>query len=328
MLQLFRNNTPYTVLILFIFTLLVKMQSLIHPVAPILLPDSFVYNAILHAHKFVLGNSAFGFTMFTVIMLFGQAIYLTNITARHRLYMKPSYTPAFAYIALTALLPAFGYFSPQIIINWLMLYAFDIFLRFSQANSPRKFIFNAGFQVSIIALIQFSGVGYLLLFLLLLLILRSFNAGEWVVALLGYLTPIYFLAGILFLIDKLFLFKTLVKPGISLPAQIPHPLYLVGCMGGIVILFSSGLYVLNDNNSKQAISVRRGWSSTIAYLIISVLVCIFIPKTNEAAWLCCIPALALLTSQPLNLEKNKRFSNFIFYFFIALIVFCQFTVYK
>lgn len=328
MLQLFRNNTPYTVLILFIFTLLVKMQVLIAPVVPEVLPDSLLYNIIIGAIGMVLGKSAFGFTMLAIILLFLQGVYLTSIVARHRLFMKPSYATAFAYISLSSLLPAFSYFSPQLLVNWLLLFALDVSLRFTQPQSPRKLIFNVGFLLSLAALIQFSAIGFLLLFFIALLMLRAFNTSEWVVAILGYLTPLYFFAGILFLLDRTPEIRKLVQLGISLPAQIPHPLFQVGCMVGILVLFSAGLYVLNDTRSRQAISVRRGWNSIIVYFIIALPVCIFTPKIQEAAWLCCIPPLALLTSHPLNLEKSKRFSNFTFYFFIVLVVFCQLTINK
>lgn len=299
-----------------------------HPVAPGILPDSLLYNNIIGFISMLIGKSAFGFTMLAVISLFLQGVYVTAIVARHRLFMKPSYATAFAYIALSSLLPAFSYFSPQILVNWLLLLALDIALRFTQPQSPRKLIFNVGFLLAIAALVQFSAIGFLLLFFTMLLMLRAFNTSEWVVAALGYLTPLYFFAGILFLLDKTEEIRKLVQLGISLPSQLPHPLYQVGCIVGLLILFSAGLYVLNDTRSRQAISVRRGWNSIIAYLIIALPVCIFTPKIQQAAWLCCIPPLALLTSQPLNLEKSKRFSNFTFYFFIVLVVFCQLTINK
>ena len=328
MLQLFRNNTPYTVVILFIFTLLVKLQALVHPVAPVLLPDSQAYNMLANLFGTVLGRNGFGFTMLTVVLLFGQGIYLVAITAKHRLFVKTSYLPAFAYIALTALLPDFNFFSPQLIVNWLMLAAFDIFLRFTQPQSPRKYIFNAGFLLALAAIVQSSALCYILLFLIVLVILRPFNPSEWMVGLMGYLTPVYFLAGILYLAGHLNEMRNLIHVGISLPQQVPHPRHLIGSVVGILVLLSAGLYVMNDSRSRQAISVRRAWTSAVLWFVIAIPVCIFTPKGQPAAWLCMMPPLALLTSQPLVLEKSKRFSNFVFYFFIILIVFCQFTVHK
>jgi len=327
-LQLFRNNSPYTVIILFIFTLLIKLPALLHPAVPGLLHDGPVYNSIVRALASVLGQSGFAWTLLTIVLLFAQAIYLTGITVRRRLFHKTYYTPAFAFIALTSILPAFNFFSPPLLVNWLMLFAVDIFLRLSQPMHPQKHIFNAGFLLSIAALLQFSAIGFLLLFIVMLIILRPFNPAEWVVAMLGSLTPIYFFAGLLFLFDKFDQIKLWPDIGISLPRQLPHPLYFIGTVIGGLILLSSGLYVINDTRNKMAISVRRGWSAVIAWFIVSLIVCIFTPDTIAAAWLCAIPPLALIIAHPLNLEKNKLFSNFIFYFLIAFAVFCQFTIHR
>jgi len=40
-------------------------------------------------------------------------------------------------------------------------------------------------------------------------------------------------------------------------------------------------------------------------------------------WVLIIPALTLIISHALYMEKNKRFSNFAFYFSLLLLVFCQ-----
>ncbi len=261
-------------------------------------------------------------------MLFGQAIYLTGITSRRRLFSKTYYTPAFAYIALTSILPGFNIFSPPLLVVWLLLFALDIFLRLSQPLHAQKYIFNAGILIACAVLIQFSAIGYVLLLLIALLILRPFNAAEWIVGMLGLLTPVYFFAGVLFLFDKLGQIKWWPWIGISLPRQLVHPLYFVGAVLGGIILISAGFYVLNDTQHKMAISVRRGWSVVIATFLVSLIVSLFTPDAIDAAWLCAIPGLSLLTALPLNLEKNKLFSNFIFYFLIAFAVFCQITFYK
>ncbi len=328
MLQIFRNNSPYTVIILFIFTLLVKLPALLHPALPELLPEGPVYNSIVRALSTVLGQSGFAWTLLTVVLLFGQAIYLTGITTRRRLFHKTYYTPAFTYIIITSLIPAFNFFGPPLLVNWLLLLVVDMFLRLGQALHPQKLIFNIGFLICAAALLQFSAAGYALLFFVVLIILRPINPAEWVVAVLGLLTPVYFFAGTLFLFDKLVQIRHWPNIGISLPRQLPHPVFFIGTTISLLILLSSGLYVLNDTRNKMAISVRRGWSAVISWFIISIIVCIFTPANIDAAWLCAVPSLALISSLPLNLEKNKLFSNFIFYFLIALVLFCQFTIHK
>jgi hypothetical protein len=327
-LHVFRNNSPYTVIILFIFTLLIKLPVLLHPSLPVILPDGPVYNSIVRGIGTILGKSSFAWTLLTIVLLFAQGIYLTSITVRRRLFHKTYYTPAFAYITLTSIFPAFNFFSPPLLANWLILFAMDIFLRLSQPMHPQKHIFNAGFLLALAALIQFSAIGYILLFITALIILRPFNSAEWVVAVLGCLTPIYFFAGVLFLFDKLGQMRSWPSIGISFPRQLPNPLYFIGTVIGGLILLSTSIYVLNDSHQKMAISVRRGWSTVVAWLGVALVICIFTPDHIQAAWLALMLPLALFTALPLNLEKDRLFSNFIFYFLIALTLFCQFTFHK
>lgn len=328
MLQLIRNNSPYTVIILFIITLVLKLPVLVNPALPELLPQGIVYNTIVRGLSTVLGTSSFAWTLFTIVLLFAQAIYLSGIATKRKLFTKSSYTPAFAYIILTSIFPGFNVFSPPLLVVWLLLFVLDIFLRLSQPAHAQKQLFNSGMLIAGATLIQFSAVGYVLLLFSAVMILRSFNAGEWVVATLGLLTPLYFFAGILFLLDKLTQLNQWPSIGISLPRHLAHQLYFIGSVLGVILLSSAGFYVLNDTRQRMAISVRRGWSVVIVTFGVSLIVCIFTPQQIDAAWLCVIPGLSLLSALPLNIEKNKLFSNFIFYFLIAFAVFCQFTFYK
>ena len=328
MLQLFRNNSPYTVIILFIITLLLKLQALLHPAAPVILPHEPFFDWLVHLLNTVMCGNPFAYTFLAAVLLFGQSIYLTGIAVRHRLFAKPTYLPAFTYIIFTSVLPAFSYFTAPLIVTWLVLGALDTMLKFSQPQRPRTHIFNAGLLLAIAALLQFSALGYLLLLLLALLLLRSFNAGEWVVAMMGYCTPFYFLAGLLYLFNKLPLLRRWPDLGISLPRQMGHPLYLMGAVTGFIILTVCGFYTLQGGMARYAIAVRRGWGAVVCYAVASLPVVIFTSHKEGAAWLCILPPLALIAAHPMGDEKSRLFPNFIFYFLAAFALFCQLTVFK
>ncbi|XZF16075.1 hypothetical protein ACTHGU_08045 [Chitinophagaceae bacterium MMS25-I14] len=323
MLQLIRNNSPFTVLILFICTLLLKLQVLLHPEVPAVLPDYYLYGRVLKFFGFFFGASAFAWTFSAIILLFCQALYVNAIAVRHRLFYKPTYIPAFCYIMLCSLSPDFGYFSDPLLVNWCLLAGLDVMLMFSQPTHPRTHIFNAGFIFSLAVLLQFPAIFLFLLLAVALLLLRSFNIGEWMVALLGFISPVYFFAGILFLADQLHHFLNWPVLGISLPRQIHNPVYLLGVVSGTIILLACGLYVMQTQMSKSTIYVRRNWGVITAALIILVLVAVFTGLEIDAAWLVVMPAVSLVVAQSLYLEKSKRFSNFIFYFFLLFVIFSQ-----
>ncbi len=322
MLSLFRNNSPFTVIILFIFALLVKFQVLLHPVMPTPVEGHFMFNYILRALYFLFRHGAFAYTMLAIVIIFIQALYLKSIATRHKLFPRYTYIPAFVFLLLTSIYPPFNFFNETLLINWLLLGAVDIMFDFTQTSQPRKLIFNASFLLSMAAMFQFTMFAYFFLLLVGMVMFRSFNLGEWSVAMMGYATPPYFLACILFLADSFYLYAKWPHIGISLSSDVISPFYIIVVITGILILLGSGIYAMQQNVAMSNIYVRRDWTAISFYLIISVVVAIFTDIGVKTAWLIAIPALSIVITHALLLEKNKRFSNFIFYFSLVFLLFC------
>ena len=322
MLQLFRNNSPFTVIVLFIFALIVKFQALLHPVVPVMLGGHFLFNYIVRALYFVFRNGAFAYSLLAVILLFMQSLYLKSIATRHKLFPRYTYIPSFVYILVTSIYPPFNSFNETMLINWLLLGAVDIMFGFTQTPQPRKLIFNASFLLSLAALFQFNMLAYFFLLLAGMVMFRSFNLGEWSVALMGYATPIYFLACILFLFDKIRLFAEWPQGGFNFSSGVNSVFYIIVTLAGLFILLASGIYAMQQNVAMSNIYIRRDWIAISFYLIISVFVALLTANEVKTAWLVTMPALSIVISHALLLEKNQRFSNFIFYFSLVFLVFC------
>ncbi len=322
MLQLFRNNSPFTVIVLFIFALLVKFQVLLHPVMPVPVAGHFVFNYIIRGLYFIFRQGAFAYTMLAIVIIFMQALYLKSISTRHKLFPRYTYIPAFVYLLLTSIYPPFNTFNETILVNWFLLGAVDIMFSFTQTSQPRKLIFNASFLLSMAALFQFTMLAYFFLLLVGMVMFRSFNVGEWSVAMMGYATPPYFLACILFLADRSYLYAQWPRIGLSLSSNVASPFYLILTIVGILILLGSGIYAMQQNVAMSNIYVRRDWIGVSFYLIISIVVAVFTEEAIRTAWLIIMPALSIIITHALLLEKNKRFSNFIFYFSLIFLIFC------
>lgn len=323
MLPIFRNNSPYTVIILLISTMLLKLQPLMHPQAPLPLDGYFFYNNILYLLNVVMRGNAFAYTLLTVVMLFLQALYFKAITTRHKLYPKPTYLPALVFILLTSIYPQFNYFCITLLINWCLLGGMDIVLSFSQAQHPRKQLFNAGFIFCLAALLQFQAVGFLLVFFAGIALLRAFNPSEWVVGAMGYFTPFYFFAGIVFLVDKLDLLTKWPRLQVFIPKHLSAPGFLALAISGLVILFVCGFYAMQSQIAKNSVYGRRIWSVIIFYLTISLAVALLTDENVKSAWLLIIPASSMIITHGVALEKSKRFSNFTFYLFLVFVIACQ-----
>jgi hypothetical protein len=322
-LNIIRNNSPYTAVLLFIFALAIKMQALIHPVYPQALESQVVYGSVLNLLRLFLGKSAFAFTLFAVLMIYLQAIYLNAIAANHRLYVKTTYLVAYSYIIITSTSPSLSQFSSQIIINWLLLLTLNELLNLQQAHHPNKNLFNIGLLLMMAALIQFSAIIFLPFLFIALGILRPFHLREWVIALLGVIMPLYLTGVVLFLYDKLPLLRHWPDVGISLPKQIHPASYYLGCLSFILILFAGSLFNMQSQLPKSTIYIRRCWIMLSILLVFSILASVFCDNKVNAAWLTCMLPLSLMLAHVFNNEKSKRMNNISFYFSIAFVLFCQ-----
>jgi hypothetical protein len=323
-LQLIRNNNPFTVLVLLIFTVLSRLWPLLHPVAPVPEEGLPLYNLVLRACDLLLRGSAFGYTLLALVLIFFQALYLNVLVIRHRLFPRPAYIPAYCYLLLTAVHPEFSYFTSLIFVNWCLLGAFDMMLRFSQPAHPRKQIYNAGLLVGLGTLFHFSAVAFVLLFLAALLLLRPFNAGEWVVALLGIFTPLYFMVGLLFLADADNVLPHWVR-GLVLPSPPAWSLYTFVLIVGTLVLAGSGLLVMRDQAVKSTIHVRRAWTVVVFGCILSVPAALFAGGLSSGAWIMATPALSLVIAHPLYLERNRKYALLTAWGSLVFLVFCQLT---
>lgn len=322
MLRLFTNNSPFTVIILFIFALLVKMNVLLAPVLPMPIPNHFIYNGILSGLNVVFFNSAFAFTLLSIVILFLQSLYLNGITIRHKLFPRNTYIATYVFIVLSSVYPQLNHFNETIFVNWLLLGAVDIMLDFSKTKQPRKLIYNTALLLSCAALFQCSFYLYFTLLFIGMVMYRPFNLGEWAVAILGYITPMYFLTSILFLFDKLYLLNHWWHIGISVTAVKTDVRLFIVTLTSLGVLFLTGVYALQKNSHLSNIYVRRDWISMFFYLMISVFAGFLTDATVTSAWLIVMPALSIVVTHAIALEKNKRFSNFIFYFSLIFLVFC------
>lgn len=323
MVHLIRNNTPYAVLLLLIFALLTQGGVLLHPVAPVARPDEQVYGWVLHLFNSVLRGNAMAWTVVSFLLLFAQALYLNRVALHHKLFSKPTYVPAYLLLVYAAFSPAFAPFSPVLVVNFIGIGALDAMLQFGHPSQPRRQIFNAAFLVATAALVQFSAVFYLLLLVMALLLLRPFHPGEWVTALLGLVTPIYFFAGLLFLTDRLPLLRQWPALGLNLPRHVAHPVPLLGAIGGVTVLMLAGLYTLQEQMRRTTIFVRRAWGAVVSGMIAALLVAVFAASAPAAAWWAMAPGFALVAAPTFAVEKPRRVATFIFWFSVALVLLCQ-----
>ena len=323
MIQLFRNNTPYAVLLLLIVAMFTQKGIAVPPVIDATAHTAPIYNWVLNGMLRIFGTNALVWTAVKLVLLFLQALYLNRIALHHRLLPKSTFTPALLLLCYASFAVTFRPFSESYIASFFLLGCFDAMFQFGHPTQPRRQIFNAGFLLAVAILTQFSYIFFIPVLLMALLILRPFHAGEWLAALLGLLTPVYFVAGLLYLCDRLPTLKQWPQIGMVLPHQAGHPALQLSIVLGGLLLIGGGLYLLQSQMERSTIQVRRSWAVVVSGAICALFAAVLADEHTTGSWLAFAPFFALTAVSVLEAEKPRWFANFALYFLFALTVACR-----
>ena len=293
---------------------------------PVAEDGQFVYGSVLWLLDMVFNGSAYAYAVLAIIFTFGQAIYINAVVNRHKLMGRNNFVTAYLYISLSSLHPSFGEFSEVLLANWFIIAGIDLLLTMHQTNNPRQVIYNTGFALSMAAMVHPPAILFMPAMFMTLSLMRRFLLAEWMVAFLGYLTPIYFAAGCLYLFSDLQQFVYWARFGFSLPSGLQDPTLIIGTVTGVLIFLVLGLYTIQGQIVKVGVFVRRGWSVLTILLFSATFVAVFTRISVDNAWLITMVPLSIIIAPAINNEKTKRFSNFVFYFSLALVLFAQLAI--
>lgn len=284
--------------------------------------DGFIYN-LLSPLSF-LPVTAVGLLYHAIIIL--QALRLNYALNDLRMFPKPGYTTALAYVLLTAIVPAWNNVSSALVVNSMLIWLlFRLFKLYSSAT-PKTLVYNIGLITSCTIILYFPTIPLITLVFIALGIYRPFRINEWMILLLGIITPFYFYTGYLFLNDEL---KNVLDQLNIFELQVIRPAnllltFITFAFAALVIIV--GMYMWQANSSRMVIQVRKNW------VILFFMLALFIPGVFfiKNAWpyalmLAILPAAAFI-SNTWQYPRRNLFPAILFWLFIALIIYNNWVV--
>jgi hypothetical protein len=280
MIGIFRQKTPVNALILVVYALVLKFPLFLHPVTPALHPeDNYLYRVILKGLDSAFHNLPVCYSLLSFLLLYSQAILFNRIFNHYKILPKTNFLPGMSYILITSLLPDWGHFSAPLLINSVMVLVWYRMLDLYNSQRPGSAIFNIGVWTGIVSLLYIPAVAFLLLVLFGLLTMRPFRIREWLVGLLGFTFPYYFLFLILYLSGHWSWADIVPRIVFNVPA-FPASIWISLGMAWLVIPFIIGGFYVQKNLSKFLIQIRKSWSLLLLYLIVAVVI-ILINRVNS-----------------------------------------------
>ncbi len=155
--------------------------------------DGYLYSLIHNFFTHPIGQSI----LCTILIIF-QAIWINKIVIEHRLIESANYLPAFLYIIFMSLVPDFLGLHPFIVANTFFVLAVGEIASTYKKAKVSGTVFNIGLLVSLSSLIYFPFAIFYFFASLALMVIRSYNILERIQLFIGFLTPYYTIAMILF----------------------------------------------------------------------------------------------------------------------------------
>lgn len=319
MTGIFKANNPYNTFLLLVYGLLLKLPMFLHPVIPVpQQTDGFLFKALLEQLSGIGHSLPAIYPVIAFILLYMQAVTFNKLASDQRLMQKSNYLTAMAYLLVTSLFREWNVLSAPLIINTLLIWVWSSMSALHHEQKPKSTLFNIGIAIGLSTFFYFPSIAFSALIIVGLVVTRPFRLAEWLVALLGIITPYYFLLAYIFLADK---WQGYHFPGvaISLPKFYESRWALAAI---IIVLFGTviGLFYVRQNFRRQLVQTRKSWNLVFLYFFVAIFIPFINATHNFAYWiLCAIPLSAFLGAAFLYPER-KWFPQLLHWLMVAFVI--------
>lgn len=325
MVSFFKDKSTASVFGIVFFSIVTRSSFLIDP--PVVISDSndgfihYLLTPLLHLNSILL------IILFHAIIIV-QALRLNYALNDSRMMPRPTFTTALAYILVTALVPQWNSINGPLLINGLLIWMLFIIIRLSATANPLRLIYNAGFIGGLASILYYPAAPVIIALYFALAFARPFRFNEWMILLLGVVTPGYFLAGGLYLAGRMdLLLENLPVFALQVvqPDQFLFTLITFSVVGLATLL---GIVYWQRNNSKMVIQVRSEWKYIFSLLIVLIPAVFVLPGSWPMALLITAVPAAAFVSNTFFYPRSAVFPALIFWVLLGLIIYNNWVIAK
>jgi len=262
------------------------------------------------------------------IIVLAQALRFNNLFNDVRMYPKQAFTAGLSYVLLTALLPAFNNISAALVANTLIIWLFFRIVKLYSTPQAKALVYNIGLIAGCTVLLYYPAASLLLLVFFALGVARPFRFNEWIILLLGIITPAYFWCGYLFLTNQLMpVINSLTgvfKLHKVLDPNIKH-IIIALALAGLALV--TGIVNWQANSSRMVIQVRKLWGTLfVMLLLMAPMLFIMVNTWPGGLLLACVPAAAFMGNA--FLYPKRIISAILFWLMVAVVVYINWAPLK
>ncbi|HAF31148.1 MAG TPA: hypothetical protein DCG75_19085 [Bacteroidales bacterium] len=321
-----KSNQPIVIVLIILSGILMWIPSFIDPIGTAIPSDNINMPFYEFIAEYVQYNSLLSMFI-TLLLVFLQSFLLVQFNKKHIIINYRTYLPAFFYILISGSFVQLQRLNPVLIGGIFIFAAINFIFSTYRTEYALNKLYLAGFFVSIASLFW----GPLAIFILIIWIsisnLRPFIGREWIVGLLGFLTPylFVFVYYFVFLPENSFiqLIDHFVASFYVLKAfHLLHYSYYIfyGFLFFIIILAS---YTLLTNFQNKKIKTRKYFQLNWWIFIFSLsLFFIFKNVKYEIIYLMSIP-VSFLLAEYFHAVKRNWYLNILLLLLVSSLVYIQ-----
>jgi len=324
--KLLKSNQPL-VLVLVIFTGFgLWFASFLHPIG-MQIPSDFgnmpLYGFIDHR----IPTTSHISVIISFILVFVQALLLIQFNKKFIVINHRTYLPAFFYVLITSSFVPLQRVNPVIFGLFFIYFAINYIFSVYRNDFALNKLYVAGFSIAIASLFWAPYAIFFMIFIISLIILRPFVGREWLVSILGFISPFffvfmyYFIFGVNGELNHIYLNFLQSFKGFKEFGQIHHSYYIFYGLLALIVVVASISAVSNFQNKK--IRIRKFF--TLNWWIFFVYLTSFVFFRNigyEVIFILAMP-ISFLLADYFYLVRNQRVLNIFVFLLFASSIYIQ-----
>lgn len=267
MVGVFKERNTFQVIILVILAAVAKLVYLLHPPVQTYLPSRGVLNSLLSVWYITASPFLLSFLAFVINV--GSAFYANAVLSDQRMFAKTNMLTAMGMVLMSSFFSIANTLSTGVILLPLLIWIYTEVSGLYRAKSPKAVVFNVGFAVGLGAILYHPFILLGAFAVYGLGSMRPFNIKEWLILLLGFLTPYYFIFAYDFLnghwhpINHLpLLFYSTVQFGKDTYALIAY--------GTVLVWLLLGFFEWNKALRRMLVQARKSWNLLLLMVLITI----------------------------------------------------------
>jgi hypothetical protein len=328
MINVFKALNPLNIFWLFIVLIVSRAVYIYH--APANIPFAF---GTTFSRLLILGNLQYPFSaeaniVLAAVIVFVQSLLLNYIVNHFNLLGKPTLLPALMYITLSTLFTPFLVLTPELFCNFLLIWILFKLFSLYKIKDAKPTTYDMGLIIGLGTLIYIPFIYLFLLIFIGLTIFRPIIWREFLTAIIGFLTILFFLVVYYYLNDKLDQLYNVIQPNnIKLIHSLTLGKYNLWVLLPVCIILILCLLKIQQNFFRSYVQVRKSFQLIFIVFLLTLSTFYLNDAFNWGHFILCAVPGAVLFAYYFSQARLKWFYESLYLILFASLVYFQFNTF-